>query len=36
MEVDNIVVTKTIMGRIWEWFCNRGVIIIRIEEIKIK
>ena len=36
MEVDYIAVTKIIIGRIWERFCNRGVIIIRLEKIKIK
>ena len=30
MEVDYIAVTKIIIGRNWEGFCNRGVIIRRL------
>ena len=37
MELDNIVVTRIIIGRIWEGlFLMGGVIILRLEEIKIK
>ena len=36
MQADNIAVTKIIIGRIWEGFCNRGENIRRLEKIKIR
>ena len=36
MELDIIVVTKIIIGRGWEGLFLMGVIILRLEEIKIK
>ena len=36
MEADNIAVTKIIIGRIREGFCNRGVIIGLLEKIRIR